>query len=423
VGSFFKDSGIESPMNPLTIEEFYKQSIGVTAPWKVAKVFICGESRQVQITVECPQGLVWADPETEERAELKDWVERQWRHLDTCEFETVIIARVPRVKLKSGRTIMVTVPWAEPNGRFTLGFENRLIDFLRDCKTIKGAARLGHVTVDQMDGVMARAVQRGLLRRIDKPLKYIGLDEKSFRKGHRYATVLCNLGGEGEVLDVIEDRTQEATEKLLKTLSKESRETIEAVAMDMWPAYSQAAAIVLPKSVEVFDRFHISKHLNEAVDKVRRGEHRELTKSGDDTLKRTKYLWLRGRLDLRTKDGIKFRALLNNDLDTATAWALKENFRRFWSHITWSRACSFLDRWVQAAHDSGLKPMARVADMIENHADGLLNYIHHNITNGALEGINSTIQSLKHSARGLPNFKAFRIRILFFLGKLNLRPA
>jgi transposase len=350
-------------------------------------------------------------------------VERQWRHLDTCEFQTVITARVPRVKFKSGRTDMVSVPWAEPNGRFTIAFEQRLIEFLHEGKTVKGAARLARVTQDQMDGIMARGVRRGLFRRTEKPLQFIGLDEKSFRKGHRYATVLCNLGGEGEVIDVIEERTQAATENLLNSLSEQSRKTIEAVAMDMWPAYQQAVDTVLPQASVVFDRFHVSKHQNEAVDKVRRGEHRELTEAGDERLKKTKYLWLKSRLDLRTKDGIKFRKLLNDDLETATAWSLKENFRRFWSHQSWSRGCSFLDRWVEAARDTGLKPMAKLADMIDKHAEGLLNYIHHNITNGALEGINSTIQSLKHLARGLPSFKSLRIRILFFLGKLDMRPA
>jgi transposase len=409
-------------MSPLSIEEFYAQSVGITKPWKVSKVVISAELKEVQITVECPSGLVWADPETEQRAEIKDWVERQWRHLDTCEFQTIIISRVPRLKLKSGRTMMVSVPWTEPNGRFTLAFEDRLIEYLKKCKTIKRAAALGRVTQDQMDGVMERAVQRGLLRREDKPLRLIGLDEKAFRKGHHYATVLCDLEG-GQVIDVVEDRTQEATEKLLNSLSKQSRKMIEAAAMDMWQPFQQAVANVLPQATVVYDRFHISKHLNEAVDKVRRGEHRELTAAGDDKLKKTKYLWLKSRLDLRTKDGIRFRALLNEDLETATAWSLKENFRRFWSHLTWSRAFSFLDRWVEAAHDTGLKPLAKLADMIDKHAEGLLNYIHYNITNSALEGINSTIQELKFVARGLPNFKALRIRILFFLGKLDMRSA
>jgi transposase len=151
-------------MASLFIEEFYGQSIAVKAPWKVSSVEIKGGLKEVHILVECPEGIAWGDPETKQRAEIKDWQQRVWRHLDTCEDETIITARVPRLKLKSGRTMMVSVPWAEPGGRFTCSFESHLIN-LTKCRTVKAAAQLGGVTDDQMDGVMARAVALGMARR------------------------------------------------------------------------------------------------------------------------------------------------------------------------------------------------------------------------------------------------------------------
>jgi transposase len=341
-------------MDSLSIEAFYGQSIGVKAPWKVSSVAINGERKEVHVVVECPHGIAWVDPESGERAEVKDWQERVWRHLDTCEYETLITARVPRIKLKSGRTMMVEVPWAEPGGRFTCRFEAHLINLLEKCRTVKGAAQLGGVTEDQIDGVMARAVARGLARREPATVCHLGLDEKAVRKGHRYITVLNDLDA-GRVLDVVEERTQEAAEKLLDALPEGGRKSIAAVALDMWPAYLAAVTNKLPEASHVFDRFHMAKHLNEAVDQVRRREHRALTAAGDDTLKKTKYFWLRSRLDLRTTTGIEFRELLNRDLDTATAWALKENFHHFWSYSSWARAVGFLDKWVEAARDTQLK--------------------------------------------------------------------
>ena len=115
--------------------------------------------------------------------------------------------------------------------------------------------------------------------------------QKFFRKRHRYVTVLTDSDSK-LALDVVQERTQQAAEKLLDTLPESSRQAIEAVAVDMWPAYMSAVASKLPEVSEVFDRSHMTKHLNEAVDKVRRKEHRELTEVGDDTLKQTKYLWL-----------------------------------------------------------------------------------------------------------------------------------
>ena len=409
-------------MEELTLEHFYAQSLGLEAPWRVTGVVIDGERKEVRIRVECAAGEAWVDPETRERAEIKDWRERTWRHLDTCEYQTIISGRVPRVVLSSGETMTVRVPWAEPGGRFTKRFESRIIALLEQCRTVRGAARLARLTDDQVEGVMNRAVARGMLRRKDQPLKYIGLDEKAISKGHRYTSILNDLEG-GRVIDLVPERTGEAAGALLRTLPEEQREKIEAVAIDMWPAYMSAVEEVLPSADIVFDRFHVKKHLGEAVDKIRRKEHRELSAAGNLILKGSKYLWLKTHEDMRLKASREFRALLVQDLQTGTAWALKENFDRFWSYRQWGRACRFIHQWMETVFATGLGPLEKAAEMIGRHAEGILNYIFHRITNAASEGINSTIQSLKHAARGLPAFKSFRTRILFFLGKLDLTPA
>ena len=409
-------------MEDLSFNELYAQSLGITAPWKVTRVQIKGDLKEVHVHVECARGEVWVNPKTQQRAQIKDWVERTWRHLDTLEYTTIVYAKVPRVQLSKFKSEMVAVPWAEPGGRFTRRFEARLIDCLLACQTVSGAAKLASLTPDQIDGVMARAVRRGVERRRLEPMAAVGLDEKAYRKGHCYLTVLTDLEG-NRVLEVVPERTTEAARLILKTLPPKCRRSIEAVALDMWQPYQDAVAAELPEASLVFDRFHVSKHLNEAVDKVRRKEHRELSAAGDGTLQRTKYLWLKSRLDLRTQQGIVFRELLNEDLETGSAWSLKENFRHFWSYQRWTSGFRFLDKWIEAAHDSALPPMQKVADLLERHAEGLLNYLHYPITNAASEGQNSRIQGLKTAARGLPKFESLRSRILFFLGKLSLHPA
>jgi transposase len=139
---------------------------------------------------------------------------------------------VPRLKLGSGRTIMAAVPWAGPGGSFTLSFESHLIELLEKCRTVKGAAALGHITADQIDGVMARAVKRGLLRRVAVPLSVLGFDEKSYRKGQQYVTVLTDPEGH-RVLDVARGRTEATAVKLLEELPAAVREAVKAVVMDM----------------------------------------------------------------------------------------------------------------------------------------------------------------------------------------------
>ena len=406
-------------MRDYDLKTLYAQSLGIKAPWKIASVTRTED--EIHIRVGCSKRATWTDPETKQRALIKDWHERTWRHMDTCECKTLVTCRVPRIELKNGRTMMVQPPWARAGGRFTRHFEVHIISLLAQTRTVRGAARLAQVTDDQVDGVMQRAVARGLLRRTAQPLKYLGVDEKAIRKGHRYATILTDLDN-GRVIDLIEERTQKATEDLLCQLPEASRQSIEAVALDMWPAYINAFENVLPHASQVFDRFHIAKHLNESVDKVRREEHRQLSAAGNPLLTGSKYFWLRKKLDLRRSADAEFKALLQQDLDTGMAWTMKQNFDRFWNYKSWGKALRFLIDWVDLARVCALKPLTKVADLIDKHSPGIMNYLIHPITNAASEGMNSIIQSLKHSARGLPNFKSFRTRVLFFLGKLDVSP-
>jgi transposase len=409
-------------MKSLDLKSFYAQSLGIAEPWKVTDVVFDGDHKVVTVFVECASGVAWVDPESCERAEIKDWQDRTWRHLDTCQFQTIVTARVPRLLLKSGKTLIVNVPWAEPRGRLTRAFESFAIDALQCCRTVRAAARLTRLGEDQLDGIMERAVARGMARRATLAPTLLGIDDKAIRKGHRYASILIDLDG-GGVIEMVEGRTIEAATALLEVLPAESRGGVKAVAMDMCAGVVGATRKVLRDAVIVFDVFHVNGHVNEAVDKTRREENRNLSRAGDDTLKGTKYEWLRTYPDMRRKEVQDFRRLLRQDLKTAMAWALKENFRRIWSFRSVARAMRFAHDWAEAVARSGLKPMMRAAETIKRHLWGIVSYVQYPITNAATEGVNSMIQSLKHSARGLPKFASLRTRVLFHLGKLDLKPA
>lgn len=405
------------------IRDFYAHSANILKPWKVVEVEICPETQSVEVRVECEDGTVWTDPKTRERAHVHEWRERRWRHLDTCEYKTVIIAKVPHLKLPSGGTMTVVVPWSEEGGgRFTKRMEAHLIDVLRECKTTSGAARLAKINIGEAEGVMGRAVQRGLLRREEREMPAIGLDEKAIRKHHRYATVLSDIG-RSCVHEVVEGRTKEATIEMLRSLPETTRASIEAVAMDMWKGYRGAVGEELPEVVIVFDRFHVKAHLNKAVDKVRAAEHRDLQSVGDDRLKGTKYKWLKSFKDRRVKAAVEFRKLLAHDLRSGEAWGLKELFDKFWSYRSIGCAMRFVNNWIEAVEESGIKPLIKVGQMIDEHLVGLLNHTFYPITNATAEGLNSMIQQLRTAARGLPKFENFRTRVLFHLGKLELHPS
>lgn len=406
----------------MEIKEFYAQSLGIQPPWRVTEVSIVPETRAVEVRVECDPGTLWVDPETGGRATVHGWRERRWRHLDTCDFETWVIAKVPRIKLSSGSVINARVPWAEDYGRFTIAMERRLILVLKLCPAVSKAAAIARISRYEAEGVMRRAVKRGLDRRVPEELQLLGIDEKAIGKGHQYGTVLTDLVRE-RVIDVGLGRTKETARALLASLPADSPKTVEAVAMDMWPAFIAAVGEKLPDAAIVFDRFHVKTCLNQAVDLVRRQENRQLSAAGNMILKGTKYQWLRTHEDMRTKAAVEFRELLVHNLRTGTAWGLKELFDRFWSYK--SRACAmrFFYSWMDSVKDSGLTPLIKAAETLSRHFAGIMNYITFPISNASAEGMNSIIQTLSSVARGLPNFNNFRARILFHLGKLDMDPA
>ena len=191
--------------------------------------------------------------------------------------------------------------------------------------------------------------------------------------------------------------------------------------MDMGANFAAATRVAAPQAEIVHDRFHVSKPLNEAVDKVRREEHRRLLAQGDESLKDTRFLWLQGAA-VEGERALSFAELGERNLQTARAWAHKETFVEFWSQPDMASGLEFFHRWFRAARRSKLAPLKKVALTLKAHLHGLLNYFTHPITNALTVGFNSKIQAIKADARGFRRFENYRARILFFCGKLDRMP-
>ena len=225
--------------------------------------------------------------------------------------------------------------------------------------------------------------------------------------------------GEGLVAD---DREKESVSMVWGSLTQEQKDKVRAIAMDMWPAFINSAGEYLPNSDIVHDKFHISKHLGKAVDKVRYKENKMLIKEEIDFLKGTKYLWLKKKDNWTEGERNKFQELKNEQLDVGRAWSIKELFTKFWAYNYKTSARKFFKRWYFWATHSRLKPIIEVAKMIKEHLSNILTYLKHRITNAVAEGLNSKIQQIKATARGFRNFDNYRIAILFHCGKLSLYP-
>ena len=404
--------------------QLYQQILGLTEPWSVSRVELKIPEGRVDIWLEHKEGVRWPCPQCGKLVGLYDHTEeRVWRHLDTCQLRTFVHARVPRAGCPEHGIRKVALPWAETGGRFTLLMERMIIDVLKQCMTISGACRIMRISWDEAFGVQRRAVLRGQARKQATPIRYVGVDEKAFRKGHSYLTVVCDLE-ESTVEYVAEDRKTESLGSYYAGLTDKHREAIAAVAMDMWEPYVQATAAGLPGGREkiVFDRFHIMQMMNRAVDKVRLLEHRWLTSQGSDLLKGTKHWWLWAEENLPERYREDFEAVKSEHLQTSRAWAIKETLRHLWSYTSRTWARKFFARWFGWAKRSKLTPVKKVADTLKSHLPNLLSYCDHPITNGVAEGLNSLIMTIKRKACGFRNIENFKTAIYFFCGGLQLYP-
>jgi len=224
------------------------------------------------------------------------------------------------------------------------------------------------------------------------------------------------------VLEVVEGANKEAVIKLWETLEPEQRERVEAAAMDRGASMLAGTEAAAPKVVIVHDKFHISQDQNKAVDAVRRAENKKLLGENDETLKGTRWLWLKALENQGDESFQSFEQLVKLNLKTARAWELKTTFEGFWNQPDAVRGKAFFEKWYKRAMRSTMPEFVKLAKSLANSLPRLLNYFAYPITNAMSEGFNSVVQQLKAAARGFRSFASYRARILFHCGGLELKP-
>lgn len=404
-------------------KDLYRELLGISSPWKVTDVLLDSKTETITVQVALKPGATLACGHCgRSGCPIKDRRRRTWRHLDTCQFKTLIEAPLPRTDCPKCGVKTVSPPWADKHARFTLLFERFTIDALLEM-SLMGVCRLLRISWDEADGILSRAVARGLDQRDLSGVRRIGIDEKSVRKGHHYITVVYDLET-SKVIWIGQDRSEETLDVFFASLPEETLAQIECITMDMWKPY-RASARKWIKNVDektVLDRFHIHRHLNQAVDKVRKQEHKALKDQGIDLLEKTKWDWLYNVENLPQKREARFEELRQYDLKTVRAHAIKENFRHFWDYTYLANAHKFFKKWYFWATHSRLQPIIDVAKRLHKHLDRILTFFRLHATNSTAEGINNKIQSVKKKAYGFRNTNRFINAIYFHCGGLKLYP-
>jgi transposase len=378
------------------------------ADWKVREVESIPESDEVDIYVEYIG-----------TAKVHDVAPpRRWRHLDIMQYKTFINASLPRLKMSDGSVKTVAPPWADKHERHSFLFEIAVIETLLASKNQTQTMKLLRCSFDVVNRILHKAAERGLARRNEaEVIEEIGIDEKSFKKGHSYASILTDTKGE-RVLEVEEHRTKQACRALLeKGLTEKQRAQVKRISMDMWEWFRVSAEEKLPQAAIVHDKFHLIKYLNEAIDKVRRREVKE-----HEELKKSRYALLKNEANLSEKQRIKFEEIRAGNYEVSKAWQAREDFKASFSNATPEESGEIFENWEQSVKESGLSEVLKVAEMFRNHLQGVLNAMTGTTSNAIAERLNGKIQLLKAVGRGYRKFANFRSAILFFYGKLDLSP-
>ena len=300
------------------------------------------------------------------------------------------------------------LPFMDGKHRYTRSFALIALELLR-FGTIKDVAHYLRVGWDLVKGIHKAKLQNLYRTMPIHKLKYLGIDEFSLRKGHKYMTIFIDLQ-EGRIIHAVEGRSKDDIQPFLTVLARKATK-LKAVAMDMSRSYSSAVTEYLPKVKIVYDRYHIMAHINQAIDTLRREQQKTLDDDDQKVLKGRRFLLLRNYESLDDDSQIKLNALLDINKPLFTMHSMKEQLRLLWSQGNRKNAVTFLNQWCLDAMMSGIRPLIKVSLTLVKHREGILNYFPHRITSGSVEGTINKIKTLKRQAYGFRDMGYFKLRL------------
>lgn len=396
-------------------EELFTLALNLQEPWNVKKIEFNKEERRLDIWIDFTPGSKFECPECAKSDNpVHDTANKVWCHLNFSQNKTYLHCRVPRVICESCGVHQVKVPWARERSGFTLLMDALILIMAEDMPILKVAE-----IIDEHDTriwrVIHNYVEEARKREDLSRVISIGIDEKACAKGHQYITVVADLD-KSKIIHVCEGRDSAAVTSFYHDFLEHGGncEKIQSICCDMSPAYIKGISKDFPSSAIIYDKFHVMKIVNHAIDEVRRQEQRD-----NQILKKTRYIWLKNPGNLTAKQKVKLGSIRDLNLKTVRAYNIKLALQSFWYIPQKGVAESYLKRWYFWATHSKLKPIIAVAKTLKAHWNGIVNYFEFPISNGILEALNGLIQSTKTAARGFRSLKYFIAIIYLRLGKLE----
>jgi transposase len=396
--------------------ELFQLALGLRPPWQVSTAEFNPEEKRLDIHLDFPKGSTFTCPSCgQSGVKAYDTVEKTWRHLNFFQHEAYLSARVARIDCDKCGTHLVDVPWARPGSGFTLLFE-AMIMVLAKAMPVKTIAEFVNEHDTRLWRILHHYVGEARKAADHSQVKHVGMDETSRRRGHNYVSLFVDLD-ETRVLFATDGKDASTVDRFKEDLIDHGGDpgAVEEICCDMSPAFISGVEKQFPEAHITFDKFHVLKVLNEAVDLVRREEAKDRPE-----LKGSRYLWLKNQSNLKASQAEQLEQLTIKKLNlkTSRAYHIKLNFQEFYQQAP-QTAETFLKKWYFWATHSRLDPIKKAAYTIKRHWDGVLRWFTSRINNGILEGINSLIQAAKSRARGYRTKQTLATMIYLIAGKLK----
>jgi len=393
-------------------EQIFALALGLEDPWKIDKIVFDKSNSRLDIYLKFTRGYKFKMLDGLKYT-AHDTVSRKWEHLNFFQHKCYLHAKVPRVKQSNGQIKTQSVSWARKGSGFTLLFEAFSMLLIENEMPVNKVAKVVKVYPNRLWRIFNYWISIAHQKDTITDLTKVGFDETSTRKGHNYITTMVDLK-QRRVLFATEGKGADCISKSVAYLEhkKVAIQDISQVCIDMSPAFISGCKTYLPNAAITFDKFHVVKEVNKAMDELRK-----LERVGNQMLSKHKYTFLKNKLSPKIKS--ERDLLLEFYPKLGEGYRLKILFSDFWDLKDKEEAESYLAFWCDLADDSGIFPFQKVVKTIKSHWSGIINYIESRINNGILEGLNSKIQLAKKRARGYRNTTNFINMVYFTCGKLK----
>ncbi|MBN1971094.1 MAG: ISL3 family transposase [Candidatus Delongbacteria bacterium] len=401
-------------------EELFAIAIGIVTPWEITSIHLDTEKGELNINVDFIKGseFEYISEETGEisRHKAYDTSIKKWRHMNFFQYRCYLHARVPRVRLDDGSIKQVRTPWEGNSAGFTLLFEAFIIQLAKSMTVHQVCQTIGSYD-SKIWNILHCYTEKCREESDYSAVKEVGVDETAARRGHDYVTLFVDLQ-EKKTIFVTEGKSNETIVEFVKDLGDHNRaaENIESVSCDMSPAFIKGIKENLSDAEIVFDKFHIIKIINDAVDEVRREEAKT-----NPLLKNSRYVFLKNQSNFTKTQKEKYDEIRLSKLNIKTlrAMQIREAFQQIYSASGEIEFEKLLKKWYFWATHCRIPQIIKVAKTIKEHWEGVVNWAKKNINNGILEGLNSLFQAAKAKARGYKKTKTIKAVIYILTGKLE----